>query len=205
MNDRLRFGVFMAPFHKPGINPTLALEGDLELIQWLDRCGYDEAWIGEHHSAGTEIIASPEIFMGIAAERTGDPGSQSDRDEDEGKPEGKDGCENHDDDAQHLRVLLFLVEDWSEPGEAPIQAERDQCLAEANDRQRVCEHAVVLFGQVADDEDLDAEVEPKREYSTTKQKIGISDLLGGLRTLANDVFLHQALPIRDQTVELSRY
>jgi limonene 1,2-monooxygenase len=70
MNDRLRFGVFMAPFHKPGINPTLALEGDLELIQWLDRCGYDEAWIGEHHSAGTELIASPEIFMGIAAERT---------------------------------------------------------------------------------------------------------------------------------------
>jgi len=70
MSDRLRFGVFMAPFHKPGINPTLALEGDLELIQWLDRCGYDEAWIGEHHSAGTELIASPEIFMGIAAERT---------------------------------------------------------------------------------------------------------------------------------------
>ena len=26
MNDRLRFGIFMAPFHKPGINPTLALE-----------------------------------------------------------------------------------------------------------------------------------------------------------------------------------
>jgi limonene 1,2-monooxygenase len=70
MNDRLRFGIFMAPFHKPGINPTLALESDLELIQWLDRCGYDEAWIGEHHSAGTELIASPEIFIGIAAERT---------------------------------------------------------------------------------------------------------------------------------------
>jgi limonene 1,2-monooxygenase len=41
--NRLRFGIFLAPFHKPGINPTLALRGDLELIQWLDRCGYDEA------------------------------------------------------------------------------------------------------------------------------------------------------------------
>lgn len=32
--------------------------------------GYDEAWIGEHHSAGWEIISSPEIFMGVAADRT---------------------------------------------------------------------------------------------------------------------------------------
>jgi len=67
---RLRFGVFLAPFHKPGINPTLALQEDLELMQWLDRCDYDEAWIGEHHSAGSEIIASPEIFIAAAAERT---------------------------------------------------------------------------------------------------------------------------------------
>ena len=32
MAHRLRFGVFLAPFHKPGINPTLALQSDLELI-----------------------------------------------------------------------------------------------------------------------------------------------------------------------------
>lgn len=70
MTQRMRFGIFLAPFHKPGINPTLALQNDLELIQWLDRCGYDEAWIGEHHSAGSEIIASPEIFIATAAERT---------------------------------------------------------------------------------------------------------------------------------------
>jgi limonene 1,2-monooxygenase len=70
MPERLRFGVFLAPFHKPGINPTLALQNDLELMQHLDRCGYDEAWIGEHHSAGSEIIASPEIFIAAAAERT---------------------------------------------------------------------------------------------------------------------------------------
>jgi limonene 1,2-monooxygenase len=70
MTQRLRFGIFMAPFHKPGINPTLALEQDFELVQWLDRSGYDEAWFGEHHSAGTEISASPEIFIAVAAERT---------------------------------------------------------------------------------------------------------------------------------------
>ncbi|MBI2799739.1 MAG: LLM class flavin-dependent oxidoreductase [Gammaproteobacteria bacterium] len=70
MNDRLRFGIFMAPFHAPGHNPTLALQGDLTLIQHLDALGYDEAWIGEHHSAGMEIIASPEVFIAAAAERS---------------------------------------------------------------------------------------------------------------------------------------
>jgi limonene 1,2-monooxygenase len=70
VGDRLRFGIFMAPFHPAGDNPTLALERDLELIQHLDRLGWDEAWIGEHHSAGTELIASPEIFIAAAAERT---------------------------------------------------------------------------------------------------------------------------------------
>ncbi len=70
MTQRLRFGIFLAPFHAPGINPTLALQTDLELVQWLDRCGYDEAWFGEHHSAGSEISASPEIFIAVAAERT---------------------------------------------------------------------------------------------------------------------------------------
>lgn len=70
MTSRLRFGIFLAPFHAPGINPTLALQTDLELVQWLDRCGYDEAWFGEHHSAGSELSASPEIFIAVAAERT---------------------------------------------------------------------------------------------------------------------------------------
>ena len=68
--ERMKFGIFMAPFHWKGENPTLSLERDLETIQWLDQLGYDEAWIGEHHSAGWEIIASPEVFMAAAAERT---------------------------------------------------------------------------------------------------------------------------------------
>src|SRR5690242_14156547 len=67
---KLRFGIFMAPFHPAGENPTLALQRDLELIERLDQLGYDEAWIGEHHSAGSEIIASPEVFIAAAAERT---------------------------------------------------------------------------------------------------------------------------------------
>ena len=67
---RLKFGTFMAPFHPPEHNPTLSLEQDLDLLKHMDELGYDEAWIGEHHSAGSEIIASPEIFIMAAAERT---------------------------------------------------------------------------------------------------------------------------------------
>ncbi|MFQ6547596.1 LLM class flavin-dependent oxidoreductase [Aestuariibius sp. 2305UL40-4] len=70
MQDRMRFGIFLAPFHKPGINPTLALEQDLDLAEWLDRCDYDEIWFGEHHSAGSEISASPELMIATAACRT---------------------------------------------------------------------------------------------------------------------------------------
>ena len=70
LNNRLRFGAFIAPFHPVDENPTLAIERDLELIQWMDTLGYEEAWIGEHHSAGYEVIASPEVFIAAAAERT---------------------------------------------------------------------------------------------------------------------------------------
>jgi limonene 1,2-monooxygenase len=66
----MKFGIFLAPFHRIGENPTLALGRDMELIEWLDVLGYDEVWVGEHHSAGWELIASPEVFIAAAAERT---------------------------------------------------------------------------------------------------------------------------------------
>ncbi|AGZ49027.1 LLM class flavin-dependent oxidoreductase [Mycobacterium kansasii] len=67
---KLRFGYFIAPFHRAGTNPSLALQRDLEFVEHIDALGFDEAWIGEHHSAGSEIISSPEIFIAAAAERT---------------------------------------------------------------------------------------------------------------------------------------
>lgn len=70
MADRLRFGAFIAPFHALDENPTLAIERDLDLVVHMDRLGFDEAWIGEHHSAGYELIASPELFIATVAERT---------------------------------------------------------------------------------------------------------------------------------------
>ena len=70
LSKHMTFGIFLGPFHRVGENPTLAIDRDLELVQWLDYLGYDEAWIGEHHSAGWETLSSPEIFMAVAADRT---------------------------------------------------------------------------------------------------------------------------------------
>lgn len=66
----LRFGVWLPPYHRVGLNPTQQLQDDLDLMVHLDRLGFDEAWIGEHHSGGSEIIGSPEVFIAAAAERT---------------------------------------------------------------------------------------------------------------------------------------
>src|ERR1700676_834908 len=70
MSGPLNFGVFVTPFHPVGQSPTVALEYDLERVVALDRLGYDEAWFGEHHSGGYELIACPEVFIAFAAERT---------------------------------------------------------------------------------------------------------------------------------------
>ncbi len=68
--DRMDFGIFLAPFHRAGENPTLALRRDLDLVTYLDQLGYDEVWAGEHHSGGWELISSPEVFLAAAGERT---------------------------------------------------------------------------------------------------------------------------------------
>ena len=69
--SRLQFGVFLAPIHNlPGQSPHLALHRDVELAKTLEHLGYDEMWFGEHHSAGTEWIASPEVFIAFVAAQT---------------------------------------------------------------------------------------------------------------------------------------
>lgn len=68
--QRLRFGSFIAPFQAVQEDPTLCLERDMQLVQHLDELGFDEAWIGEHHSAGYEVVSSPELFIAGVAGRT---------------------------------------------------------------------------------------------------------------------------------------
>jgi len=53
---KLRHGAFVAPLHPVDEDANSVIHRDLELMEWLDRLGYDEAWIGEHHSGGWETI-----------------------------------------------------------------------------------------------------------------------------------------------------
>jgi limonene 1,2-monooxygenase len=67
---RKRFGAFIAPFHSDDESPTEQIHRDFALVEHLDRLGFHEAWIGEHHSGGFEIIGSPELFIAQAAALT---------------------------------------------------------------------------------------------------------------------------------------
>jgi limonene 1,2-monooxygenase len=68
--SKLRFGAFIAPHHPIGESPRLQFQRDLDLVEMLDKLGYDEFWCGEHHSTGWEVIASPEMFLAAAGQRT---------------------------------------------------------------------------------------------------------------------------------------
>ena len=67
---RMKFGTFISPVHSSRKSPTLALQRDVELIEHMDRLGFDEAWMGEHHSTGWEFVASPDVFLSYVAART---------------------------------------------------------------------------------------------------------------------------------------
>ena len=66
----MEFGLFTMPSHPPERSLRDGHEWDLQVIRWADEMGFTEAWIGEHHSGGMEIIACPEMFVAAALERT---------------------------------------------------------------------------------------------------------------------------------------
>ena len=67
---RMRFGAFIAPHFPADEHPNLAIEEDMDRVVWLEKMGFQEAWIGEHHSGGWEINGSPELFAAAASQRT---------------------------------------------------------------------------------------------------------------------------------------
>lgn len=66
----IEFGAFIPPFYTPEQNPTVVIDEEIEFIKFLEKKGFSEAWIGEHHSGGHELISSPEIFIATAATHT---------------------------------------------------------------------------------------------------------------------------------------
>jgi len=67
---QINIGGFLAPHHPIGESPMLQFQRDLDLVAHMDRLGFSEFWCGEHHSTGWEVIASPEMFLAAAAQRS---------------------------------------------------------------------------------------------------------------------------------------
>nr|MDT0523471.1 LLM class flavin-dependent oxidoreductase [Streptomyces sp. DSM 41633] len=70
VHSRVDFGAFLAPWHLPTSDAHFSIQHDLELVEHLDRLGFAEFWMGEHHSTGSEIVPAPDVFIAAAAERT---------------------------------------------------------------------------------------------------------------------------------------
>ena len=63
----MRFGLFVMPEPFPWSNWTLSYDLKLEEIALADRLGYDEVWVGEHHTGAYENIPAPDIFIAKAS------------------------------------------------------------------------------------------------------------------------------------------
>jgi alkanesulfonate monooxygenase SsuD/methylene tetrahydromethanopterin reductase-like flavin-dependent oxidoreductase (luciferase family) len=66
----LRTGMFVMPIHEPAKPLAQCIDEDLDLAVQCDRLGFDEFWVGEHHTSTLENIVMPEIFIAKALAMT---------------------------------------------------------------------------------------------------------------------------------------
>ena len=66
MKNALKYGMFLMPVHHPEKALAQCYDEDLELVVLCEQYGFEEFWVGEHHSSELENIVMPEIFIGKA-------------------------------------------------------------------------------------------------------------------------------------------
>ena len=66
----MRFGVFTMPEHFPWDQQTLSFQRDLDEMMLAEKLGFDEFWIGEHHSGWYENVPVPEYVIAKASALT---------------------------------------------------------------------------------------------------------------------------------------
>jgi alkanesulfonate monooxygenase SsuD/methylene tetrahydromethanopterin reductase-like flavin-dependent oxidoreductase (luciferase family) len=62
--------MFVMPVHDPAKPLAQCLDEDLELCRRCEELGFDEFWVGEHHSSTYENIAMPELLLAKALGQT---------------------------------------------------------------------------------------------------------------------------------------
>src|SRR5947207_5627089 len=66
----MEIGYFTMPSHPPECGLKEGHDWDLQTLRWLDELGYQEAWIGEHHTAPWEPHPSPDLILAHAFRQT---------------------------------------------------------------------------------------------------------------------------------------
>ncbi len=66
----MKAGLFLMPSHPPERDTFEALQWDLDTIEYADKLGYCEAWIGEHFTAPWEPCPAPDLLIAQALTRT---------------------------------------------------------------------------------------------------------------------------------------
>ena len=64
--QRIKSGIFIMPFHPPDKPLAQGFDEDIELAVMADELGFEEFWIGEHHTMRYETVVVPEVFIGTA-------------------------------------------------------------------------------------------------------------------------------------------
>src|SRR5438128_7212630 len=59
----MEIGYFTMPSHPPECGLKEGQDWDLQVLRWLDELGYQEAWIGEHHTAPWEPHPAPDLLI----------------------------------------------------------------------------------------------------------------------------------------------
>ena len=59
----MRAGFFTMPSHPPERDLREGHEFDLQNIRWADELGYEEGWVGEHHTAPWEPHPAPDFLV----------------------------------------------------------------------------------------------------------------------------------------------
>ncbi len=66
----MKLGLFAMPAHPPERDLKAGFEWDLQVIRWLDELGYQEAWVGEHHTVPWEPNPAPDLLLARAFAET---------------------------------------------------------------------------------------------------------------------------------------
>ena len=60
---KIKSGIFIMPFHPPEKPFAQCYDEDIELAVRAEELGFDEFWIGEHHTMKYESVVMPEVFI----------------------------------------------------------------------------------------------------------------------------------------------